>query len=146
MSHEVLSENQRLEKFVQLSSTLTGYGPNTLWGTGLAQNYYDFVVKNVSDGVMAGLLNYADDADQVFNDNTLFGDHPLWNYARAVIKLWYLGQWTVGKVPSGQVALPVSAETFVEALAWRSMGGHTQGAKQQGYGSWTKPPTGMGEE
>lgn len=146
MSNEVLSENQRLEKFIQFSSTLTGYGPNTLWGTGLAQTYYDFIVKNASDGVMAGLLKYADDAGQVFNDNRLFDEHELWRFARAVIKLWYLGQWTVGKVPDTQVAFPVSAETFVEALAWRSMGGHTQGAKQQGYGSWTKPPTGKDEE
>lgn len=61
----------------------------------------------------------------------IFDDATLGPLARNLIQLWYLGQW----------GFPViSAQAYQEGLVWKAIGAHPQGAKQQGFGTWSSPP------
>lgn len=122
-------------RFVQLSSALTGYEETALWGTGMAQVYFAFVEHALAPGELQRIL---DDTDPV--EQRMQGAHG--GELRAIIKLWYLGTWQIGKFPGGQVSYPIAPQAYVEALAWKAMGGHPQGAKQPGYASWKVPPVG----
>lgn len=131
------SDPKALETFVRLSSGLTGYSVTELWGTGMAQKYFEVVLNATWKDAVLNMLNRADDPQG------LMGDHLLGPVARAVIKLWYLGQWHIDKVPPLHVAFSVSPDAYVQSLAWQAMGGHPQGARQPGYGSWSVPPVGV---
>ena len=130
------TKDDSVARFVQLSSALTGYEETTLWGTGLAEAYFDYVEGALAPGELQRILEDMDPVAQ-----RMQGAHG--GELRAIIKLWYLGTWQLGKFPGGQVSYPIAPQAYVEALAWKAMGGHPQGAKQPGYGSWTVPPVGI---
>ncbi|MEE4174400.1 MAG: hypothetical protein V2I57_09140 [Xanthomonadales bacterium] len=126
--------------FVALSSALTGYEETTLWGTGMARVYHDFVAEALDPGELERLLRNSSPVDRMMQ-----GAHG--GELRAIIKLWYLGTWQVGPFPTdGSVTYPIAPQAYVEALAWKAMGGHPQGAKQPGYASWTVPPVGVSHD
>jgi hypothetical protein len=142
MTERKATDRTHLERFVQLSAALTGYDEVTLWGTGMADEYLKTLMLQAgSNGNV--LLTYADDVERIFDESHL---EPLAVLGRAVIKLWYLGMWIKGPAPSGVPVFVTSPEAYKEALAWTAMGGHVQGGKQQGYGSWSLPPVGAEEE
>ena len=55
---------------------------------------------------------------------------------KALIKLWYLGEWT----PPGSAEVHITRESFSNALVWKAMGAAAQGTRPPGYGSWSFPP------
>jgi hypothetical protein len=64
----------------------------------------------------------------------IFDKPELCRTAQTLIKSWYTGQW-------GNDALQtISGETYKEGLIWRAINAHPQGAKQQGFGTWSYPP------
>jgi len=134
MSNETPAIRAALKKFVNLSSALTGYKQNELWGTGMAEMYLDKLEHEVGPEITAALFQYIDDPAQLLKDARL---GPV---ARALIKLWYLGQWCVGQEKPGEAAFAISPSAYTQSLAWRAMGGHPQGARQQGFASWATPP------
>jgi hypothetical protein len=127
--------DETVARFVALSSALTGFEETTLWGTGLARTYYEHAEQALDPGELQRLLDHPGTVDDLMH-----GAHG--GEARAIIKLWYLGTWQVGPFPKGQVSYPIAPQAYVEALAWKAMGGHPQGAKQPGYASWAVPPVG----
>lgn len=133
MSSEEASRKNALNRFISLSSGLTGYEENALWGTGQAELYFDTLCNEVNTATVDDLLH--SDPDKAIHNERL---QPI---ARAVIKLWYLGQWCVGQQRPDEAAFSLSPPAYTQALAWQAMGGHPQGARQQGYASWAKPPT-----
>lgn len=130
------STDDAVAEFVRLSSALTGYEETTLWGTGMAKAYHDYVQQALDPGELERLLNDKDPVKQ-----RMKGAHG--GELRAIIKLWYLGTWQVGPFPELEVSYPIAPQAYVEALAWKAMGGHPQGAKQPGYESWKYPPVGV---
>jgi hypothetical protein len=129
----------QLERFVEISSAITGYEVTTLWGTGQAEEYFTHVRDQIGEARMTGFIAQEVDAQAVMQGNYLVE-------ARAIIKLWYLGTWHMGAVPAGTVTFRISPQAYVNSLAWTAMGGHPQGAKQPGYGSWSVPPVGKGDQ
>ena len=67
---------------------------------------------------------------------------------RALIQLWYLGQWV--PLPEDwrnrfgasrfDVAKIISTRAYKEGLVWDAIGAHPMGAKQQGFGAWAQEP------
>lgn len=128
-----------LERFVDISSGITGYEVTALWGTGQAEEYFTYVQEQIGEARMAGFIAQQGDAQAVMQGT--FGAE-----ARAIIKLWYLGTWHMGPVSQGTVTFRISPQAYVNSLAWTAIGGHPQGAKQPGYGSWSVPPVGKGDQ
>ncbi len=137
---------ERLESFVELSEALTGFDRVQLLGTGMAEEYLRAVDEAVPAPVLEELLA-ADDAVTVLEDVKL---GPV---ARNVILLWYCGTWTAladewhaahGSSPA-DVNRVVSAESYQAGLQWVAAGAHPIGARPQGYGAWSVPPTGDGQ-
>lgn len=128
-------DQAQLERFVEISSGITGYEQTALWGTGQAEEYFCYAQDQIGQDRMAGLLEQPNDATGIMQGT--YGAE-----ARAIIKLWYLGTWQIGPVPPGNVTFRISPQAYVESLAWTAMGGHPQGAKQTGFRSWSVPPVG----
>jgi hypothetical protein len=147
-------EDERAERFVELSAFLTGYGHVELYGTGLTGLYLktlDTVLPaGVIDELLAALPAGRDQAaagDQAAGE-TILDDPKLGPVARNVILLWYCGTWTAmsdawraayGSSPF-DISRVVSAEAYQGALQWAAAGAHPAGARQQGFGAWSTPP------
>ena len=78
----------------------------------------------------------------------ILGDAKLGAVARALILLWYRGNWTAlpqewrsvyGASPQDTDHV-VSAEAYQAGLQWDAAGARPAGARQQGYGAWASPP------
>lgn len=137
-------------QFLRLSVILTGFDENELLGTGMLETYYDELLRIIGAreaGSLFGALLLVDDEDgfrSVILDDARYG--PV---ARNVLRMWYLGTWA--QLPrewrnnygatSYDTDHVVSAAAYREGLVWPAAGTHPMGAKQQGYGSWTKPST-----
>jgi len=137
MSTNKINTEDRLDLFILISSVLTGYEKTVLWGTGMAEQYLATADEKLGIEETDKLLTYGKDAAKLLDNDALKVK------ARAVIKLWYLAQWSLGTPPS---LFSISPSAYTEALAWRAMGGHPQGARQQGFASWSNPPIGATEE
>lgn len=154
-----------LETFVAASVVLTGLSRIELLGTGLAATYLDQTARALGDATTHEFLErarsvLADGADDVRELDVglrlrVLGDQKLGAVARAVMKLWYLGQWEPLPAwwysqyepgqprPGGDTV--VSAEAYKLGFAWQLAGAHPQGALQPGYASWSLPPAGARE-
>jgi hypothetical protein len=136
--------------FMAFSSALTGFSLVELFGTGVADTYYDTLTHILGPATVEQLLAAYEQAgaDEAALPKLLAD--PLYGpLARSVIKLWYSGSWE--QLPPAVVArLPVppvdnvnrviSAETYLEGLMWKAIDAHPMGGKPLGYGSWALPP------
>ena len=68
----------------------------------------------------------------------LMDDVKLGPLSRNIIKLWYRGDWPDGAARFGTAF--TSAQAYREGLLWKAMRTHPSGAKQSGFGSWSRPP------
>ncbi len=148
--------------FLSLSAELTGYAIIDLEGTGLVQSYQKLVEDEIGDQVTAFLY---DTARIVLNHKTeedrdlamqiyILASPTLWPVCKAIITLWYRGQWTSmspiwfkyyagvapgSKVIPGKTHVP-SAAAYTEQLSYRAAGAHPPGAHPTGFGSWGIDP------
>lgn len=155
-----MEENRNI--FLSLSAELTGYAVIDLEGTGLVQTYQKLVADEIGDKVTAFLY---DTVRIVFNHKTeeardfamriyIMASPTLWPICKAIITLWYRGQWTsmspiwfmyyAGVAPGPNVApgkthVP-SAAAYTEQLSYRAAGAHPPGAHPTGFGSWGIDP------
>lgn len=150
-----MNANDRLDEFLRLSVSLTGFGRLPLVGTGVAHQYLATLDAIVPAGVMARLLEAsaalppAEGRETALADGIL-GDPALGPVARNVIVLWYCGTWV--PLPDewcevhGRAAsdLPhvVSSEAYLAGLQWTVAGAHPPGGLPGGFGSWAEPPRG----
>ncbi|MDA5558663.1 hypothetical protein [Shimia sp. MMG029] len=143
------------EAFLTISAVLTGYSVAELQGTGCAPEYWTQFQQVLSDDVCASFLAGAaelscQDSDKVVRDFFL-SDPCHGPVARALVQLWYLGQWS--PLPQDwtdmygasrfDTARILSSRAYKEGLVWDAIGAHPMGAKQQGFGAWAlEPPAG----
>jgi hypothetical protein len=134
--------------FLSLSAYLTGYRRVDLQGTGMVGEYFARVTTAIDHGCLKRLWSLtaeldgsgatgADEADSIVQ-REIMEDDDLGPIARNIIKLWYRGDWPGGAANPG--ASYSSAQAYREGLMWRTMGSHPPGAKQPGFGSWSKLP------
>lgn len=142
--------DENLERFVALSSLLTGYSRAELWGTGMVRPYWSLLERLASDVLLGRLLSQGEQAlrSPALVSKRLLPDPDTGPLARNLIALWYLGLWN--QLPldwrdrHGAHAQDVthypSPEAYTQGLVWQTMHAHPQGAHQGGYGSWSLPP------
>ena len=151
------------QNFLKLSSELTGYSTVDLEGTGLVKLFDDLVAHEIGDKVTEFLY---DTARFVFNHKTeeerelamriyIIASPTLWPACKAIITLWYRGQWTSmspvwfkyyagvepgAKVVPGKTKVPFFAAAYTQQLSYRAAGAHPPGAHPTGFGSWGIDP------
>jgi hypothetical protein len=153
-----MSDDQtELELFLAFSSSITGYSPFRLRGTGQAEAYLHTVNSIVGDEVVSSLLKCYQQEIETAEDNNvrdsrlrmhIFGDGRFGPIARNMIKLWYVGVWY--QLPAawrdkyganeGDITFVVSPSAYTEGLLWPTVGANPPGVKGPGYGTWAEPP------
>jgi hypothetical protein len=144
-----------LEHFVGLSVALTGFDRAELFATGMVDRYLGELMSTLDDSLVGELLKrwaaimaLAPEQREAQLVSTILSDATLGPIARNLTMLWYLGQWTqlprewrdVHGANARDVDRIVSAEAYRESLVWVTFGGHPQGAKAPGFGSWAMEP------
>lgn len=130
-----------IQSFLEISTFLTGFSAVELLGTGMLETYYNVVIdqnaqvftdaffatseKILADYRPSPLIIKEKIATRLLPDS-LFG-----GLAKGIITMWYMGSW------GGNI---ISPQTYVQGLVWGVAGTHPPGAKQPGYGSWSKLP------
>ena len=162
MSDCCASEPDFLDPFLLLSEQLTGFTRVELEGTGMTHTYYDKVRSIVQTEVFGGMLL---EVEKIHRDGAAVSDpaYAEMEFAKRIMDspaygpiainlnlLWYTGQWNplpqtwrneYGTSAKDQAEI-LSPESYREGLMWKAIGAHPMGAKQQGYGSWSRvPPT-----
>lgn len=96
------AEPDLLERFVDLSVSLTGFSAFELRSTGMAATYLETVLGEVGEETLDEILDHFLRAREAHGTEAelerqlraeLFGVPRLGAVVRNVIKLWYLGQW-----------------------------------------------------
>ncbi|WP_207460056.1 hypothetical protein [Azospirillum sp. SYSU D00513] len=155
----LVTDENRLERFLAFSAEVTAFTVFELQGTGQAEAY----LKTIGDVVGAALLDEiltvhgkqmsttGDEgrpARNAYLRREIFGSEKLGPIARNIVKLWYSGVWyelptawteNYGPAPK-DVTFVVSPASYVEGLLWTAIGAHPAGAKAPGYGSWAAAP------
>lgn len=123
------------EMFIELSAALTGFSKVELHGTGVVDVYWQTVQHHEK---AIGLLEiwgasqeHKEPLTKLREELGLKHNSDLLQLAQDITMMWYLGQW------KGE---PISSETYKQGLVWIAINAHTQGAKQQGFGTWSLPP------
>jgi len=128
------------EAFVELSAALTGFSQVDLLGTGVADSYWNTTIKQIgketADQLLTAWQTVKDPPDSLDTalQNEILSHFVLGPIAREIIKMWYLGQW------GDDAKTTVSSEAYQQGLVWIAINAHTQGANQQGFGTWSFPP------
>lgn len=150
--------DNRLDRFVEMSALLTGFGSVRLRGTGMAEPY----LRAADAALPAGVLKELIDAfarlphgpgREAAVGPAILADTKLGPVARNIILLWYRGTWTTlpqewrsayGTSPLDTDHV-ISPEAYQSGLQWVAASAHPVGARQQGYGAWASPPGAEGE-
>lgn len=144
--------DHRQHLFLSLSSALTGYSALDLAATGVAGTYLAELGRKAGRTVTDQLLSIWEELQSAGLDprqlhgaihEHILADDLLGPPTRALIKMWYLGQW---EPPAGGMAQVVSGEAYVQGLVWDAIDAHPQAAKQEGFGSWAFPPGALARE
>jgi len=145
----------QFDAFIAISAILTGYDGAELTGTGCAMEYWRQFKQVLPPEILADFLapvpalrredpaKLGDEVRRIYLSDTRLG--PV---ARALIQLWYLGQWV--PLPEDwrelygasrfDTAKIISTRAYKEGLVWDAIGAHPMGAKQQGFGAWAQEP------
>lgn len=135
--------------FLAISARLTGFDVVDLEGTGMTQTYFDTLTANTDAQVLrwffeaaARILALPDDtAIDAAIRSDLMPDSSYNATAKAIILMWYTGEWYVGiDDPTDMSSSQIDGASYVQSLMWTVAEAHPPGAKQPGYGSWAEPP------
>jgi len=150
-----MKATDRLDEFLRLSVSLTGFGRLQLVGTGVAHQYLDALDSIVSAEFTNRLLEASaalpeGDGRETALSERVLGDPAFGPVARNIIVLWYCGTWqplpddwcqVFGRAPSDQPHV-VSPEAYLAGLQWTVAGAHPAGGLPGGFASWAGPPAG----
>ncbi len=146
------------DAFLAVSAVLTGYNRAELQATGCAADYWQQFRQVTPEALLedflapgpeleVGFAADSESAEQKVRDTYLASESrgPL---ARALIQLWYLGQWVplpqewrrIWGASRFDVARIISTRAYKEGFVWDAIGAHPMGAKQQGFGAWAQKP------
>jgi hypothetical protein len=154
-----MSDQARLQNFLDFSAEATAFTLFDLQGTGMAEDYMKTVDDIAGPAVLNALLEAyrkisasasgASPADRKAQmSREIMGDPKIGPVARNIIKLWYSGTWNklphswserFGPAPRDRTFV-VSPSAYIEGLLWKAIGAHPAGAKAPGYGSWAAAP------
>ena len=126
--------------FLATSVVLTGFERFDLLGTGLLQQYFDYVSTHADSSTLLKLLQgvtAAAGSESAVNE--ILADPEMGLLARQIIKLWYTGQWFPSATATDNPIL--SPSSYEQGLVWNAIEAHPPGAKQQGFGAWSEPFT-----
>ena len=144
--------------FVAISAVLTGYDRAELYGTGCVKEYLHQFRQVLPEKILREFLEpgpslYADidtarDEVEMAVRSHYLASGMLGPPARALIQLWYLGQWmplpakwrNLYGASRFDVTRIISTRAYKEGLVWDAIGAHPMGAKQQGFGAWAIEP------
>jgi len=145
--------------FIAFSSALTGFTQFELYGTGVADSYYQALLDIIGPAPTQHLLDTYEQVVQqaraegatpdLLLRQRILSDPTYGPVARNLIRLWYTGSWAqlpepcrsrLGALPNDYTRV-LSTEAYIEGLVWKAMNAHPMGAKQMGYGSWALPPS-----
>lgn len=142
-----------LDIFVRASANILEFSVFTLQGTGVAKTLQTFI----SD--MYGLTLYepwilrlyklpTDPSAKRAEVEALLADPCYGPMTQNLLMTWYTGSWyplpqswhANYQTAQADVEQVISAQTYQEGLMWPVFGAHPQGAKQQGWDAWSRPP------
>jgi hypothetical protein len=154
-----------LPVFRAVSSHLTGYSEVDLEGTGMLTDYFTALMKEQDhEGVRLFLLKAEEilglqpsgaieaAIQQYFIElpatasrrNTPFDEMSYQGLAQRITILWYTGVWTtmnwLGTKSQPDRTAIISGRAYQQGLIWLTAHTHPAGAKQPGYGSWSRKP------
>lgn len=156
-----IDKAELMEYFLDFSVAATGFSRFELQGTGQASLYFETVVEQIGEEILGELLQTFNELVQsaekeykpaIFTeglDYKIMASGKLGPVARNIIKLWYIATWD--SLPSqwqnwyatsedNSPFIP-SPQAYPEGLVWRAVGVNPPGAKPQGYGTWSDPPS-----
>jgi hypothetical protein len=152
------NENEPLAQFLALSVVLTGFERVDLQGTGLLSTYYQTLTSIVRPEICEDLLKRASAIiEHLRHDETaleaairreILASPELGPLATNIIQMWYVGSWIqlplawssqFGTSPL-DVTKVISAEAYKQSLIYSVIQAHPPGARQPGFGSWSRPP------
>ena len=145
--------------FLRISSVLTGFSILELESTGMADLYYETVIRKLREQgksrkskqkIVLELYDYflIVFSNEVTEDFEIALDqipesiiklifaHPI---SKKIIKLWYTGSW-YPEENNIYVHEVISAESYQEGLVWKVAQAHPPGAKHPGFASWSFKP------
>lgn len=126
--------------FMSISEALTGFSANELQSTGLATDYYTYILKSLEGPTFVEFLTISKDIlDKATTENelknaitsTIIANSGMNDMAGKLMTLWYLGTWE---------GAYINDRSYKEGLVWNVMHAHPPGAKQPGYKSWNIQP------
>ena len=114
-------------------------------GTGMSRIYLSFLDERESEApinelmdAFHGLVANPDNptGKEVNMVAAILEDDFLGPMSKQLIYMWYTGQWNYGQDDT----FVITAQAYVESFSYVAAGGHPQGAKQPGFGTWHFPP------
>ena len=151
-----IDKSDMRDYFLEFSATVTGFSRFDLEGTGQAELYFETIFEIIGEEVLGDLLETFHDLDDsspaVLTEglnSQILGSGKRGPLARNIIKLWYISTWEqlpsswqkwYGTGKDNKTFIP-SAQSYPEGLVWRTVGVNPPGAKGQGYGTWSEPPS-----
>jgi len=144
-------------QFLDLSVVLTGFSRLDLLGTGMLDLYCETLTEIVGESICGELWTAFEklkrkcgvlDELEAAIEKQILPDEKLGPVAKAIVQMWYLGQWSQTPAPwrekygtnPNDFNHVISAAAYTEGLIWRAAGTHPMGTKQPGFGTWSAPP------
>jgi hypothetical protein len=136
--------------FIGLSIELTGFDEVELLGTGAADLYHPWLLRElpeVLDELLAAWRETREDPDREAAMRKILSDPKLGPLARALTALWYTATWT--QLPAdwwkrygggSENVNQVFGAAYPEGLVWKAANLHPTAAKPTGFGTWAFPP------
>jgi hypothetical protein len=133
---------QPRQRFLTISVLLTGFSATELQGTGMVGIYYENLLRRTEASLLDSFFERVDQiqlmtpADQQNAIRSQLMPASAYNgLAGRIILMWYEGLWVVGGTRE-----VISSQAYIQSLMWTAAQTHPSGAKQPGFGSWSKKP------
>ena len=143
----------RTEKFLDLSTILTGASRLKLVSTGMADIYLRTLDDILSLRLVDAILPSQPVSSGVYAEEAVIArllgvDPKLQEILGRITLLWYTGSWTAlsdawraanGVLPKDTTHV-ISVGAYESGLQWTIGGSHAPGSLAQGFGSWSSEP------
>jgi len=146
--------NGRLQEFLNLSVTLTGFDRLLLISTAMAEDYLQTLDSILSppqvDKLLNTFCNLPTEDREAALEKQILNDASLGPIARNIIVLWYTGTWKQlpgewrenHSEPPLDITHVISTEAYLSGLQWAVVNAHPPGGLAQGFASWSTVPEG----
>ncbi|MDY6806296.1 MAG: hypothetical protein SXA11_21170 [Cyanobacteriota bacterium] len=161
-----MDKTDLMEYFLDFSVAATGFSRFELEGTGQAPLYFETVLQQTGEEILGELLQTFHELVRsaekeykpgIFTEglqSKIMASGKLGPIARNIIKLWYIATWdalpsewqkwyATSQEEAREEEAPFipSPQAYPEGLVWKAVGVNPPGAKPQGYGTWSDPPS-----